>query len=79
VASKRKIITIYFKRSEDNSHSNISSQIKYIKFLNYHILSFIYVRVKLLDSQYQPSYFISTRLTNLRQTRPSVSRNLSTV
>jgi hypothetical protein len=50
-------ITIYCKRSEENIHSIISIQIKHIKFLNFYISSFIYVRFKLLDCQYQSSYF----------------------
>jgi hypothetical protein len=52
-------ITIYSycKLSQENSHSVISSQIKYVKFLNYYIPSFICVRVNLLDFQYQSPYF----------------------
>ena len=60
MVSKRKKYydsTIYCKHSEENSHSIISSQIKYNKFLNHYIPSFIYLRVELLDCQYQSSYY----------------------
>jgi hypothetical protein len=57
VLGVRNIITTCSDLKKKNDYDIISIQIKHIKFLNFYIPSFIYLRFKLLDCQYQSSYF----------------------